>query len=405
MRVLILNQFYVPDISPTAHLAASLAEDRAARGDDVTVMTSRGGYVAPHGDAQLASKPNPNVLRLWTPEFGKSSHLRRLVDYASYYSLAMFRAATMPKQDVIIALTTPPFIALAGVLHKAAHPETRLILWNMDCYPDVVERYGMLRRDSFVSSILRRINRVIFEHVDHLVGLDSAMIELLQSQYGHHSPPATVVPNWERADLFAPHINGTDNSLTGMPPNFSFPILYLGNAGYGHDFETVLDAAELLRGTPAYFAFFGGGIRMGDLEAGVRRRALENVAIHGYVAKGNTPALMMGAKCALITLRDDALGVMSPSKMHSNLAMGLPIIYVGPERSNVDDAIKRFGCGISLRHGQDAELAAFVRHMIADPEAHRELRDRARRAFDEAYSDACTLPQFDSIVSGCERKL
>ena len=97
MRVLILNQFYVPDISPTAHLAASLAEDRAARGDDVTVMTSRGGYVAPHGDAQLASKPNPTVLRLWTPEFGKSSHLRRLVDYASFYSMALFRAATMPK--------------------------------------------------------------------------------------------------------------------------------------------------------------------------------------------------------------------------------------------------------------------------------------------------------------------
>ena len=45
MRVTIINQFYKPDLSATAHLAASLAEDRAKRGDEVTVITSSGGYV------------------------------------------------------------------------------------------------------------------------------------------------------------------------------------------------------------------------------------------------------------------------------------------------------------------------------------------------------------------------
>src|SRR6185436_1265307 len=45
LRLTVLNQFYVPDISPTAHLAASLAEHRARAGDRVTVVTSQGGYV------------------------------------------------------------------------------------------------------------------------------------------------------------------------------------------------------------------------------------------------------------------------------------------------------------------------------------------------------------------------
>ena len=43
MRLTILNQFYRPDISPTAHLSASLADHRAKAGDVVTVVTSRGG--------------------------------------------------------------------------------------------------------------------------------------------------------------------------------------------------------------------------------------------------------------------------------------------------------------------------------------------------------------------------
>ena len=53
------------------------------------------------------------------------------------------------------------------------------------------------------------------------------------------------------------------------------------------------------------------------------------------------------------------LGVMSPSKLHSNLAMSLPVIYIGPVKSNVDDAIQRFDFGVSIRHGDvDCLVAA-----------------------------------------------
>ncbi|HLX61640.1 MAG TPA: glycosyltransferase family 4 protein [Planctomycetota bacterium] len=402
MRVLILNQFYVPDLSPTAHLAASLAEDRAARGDEVTVLTSKGGYVAPNARTAVPEHKNLRVLRLWTPQFGKQTHLRRLVDYASFYSLAMMRALTLPKQDVIVALTTPPFIALAGVLHKAAHPQTRLILWNMDCYPDVIERCGLIPQGGVVSSMLRRINRLIFERIDHLVGLDTAMIELLRKKYAPATLKCSVVPNWERASMFPASSNGNSAHTPQFTTENPFKIIYLGNAGYGHNFDAVLDAAEMLRGAPVQFDFYGGGARWGGLVDDVAARKLGNMRMHGYVAKEDTPKLMATAHCALITLRDDALGVMSPSKLHSNLAMGLPVIYVGPEKSNVDDAIRRFGCGISLRHGQSAELAAFVRTLMTNEGAYEAFHASARRAFDEAYCDERTLPMFDAVIRNGE---
>ena len=46
MRITIVNQYYPPDMSPTAHLVASLAEHRARRGDEVTVVTSAARYTA-----------------------------------------------------------------------------------------------------------------------------------------------------------------------------------------------------------------------------------------------------------------------------------------------------------------------------------------------------------------------
>ena len=126
---------------------------------------------------------------------------------------------------------------------------------------------------------------------------------------------------------------------------------------------------------------------------------LSNVVLRGYVPKDDTPAVMAGADLALITLDDRSLGVMSPSKLHANLAAGLPVVYVGPEGSNVDEAIRRHGVGRSLRHGDVKGLVEAIRALAAD----RTARARARQAFEDHYSDAASLPVFDRLLDGPRR--
>src|SRR3546814_8537914 len=72
MRLPLVNQYYAPDISPTAQMAASLAEHRADRGDQVTVITGRAGYlegISPAG--ALRAGPGLRIRRAWTPDLGK----------------------------------------------------------------------------------------------------------------------------------------------------------------------------------------------------------------------------------------------------------------------------------------------------------------------------------------------
>jgi hypothetical protein len=105
---------------------------------------------------------------------------------------------------------------------------------------------------------------------------------------------------------------------------------------------------------------------------------------------------MAGAHLALITLHDRSLGVMSPSKLHANLAAGLPVLYVGPEGSNVDDAITRFDTGRSVREGDVDGVVRAVHELRAD----RAAPGRARAAFEAAYCDEATLPQLDRVLDG-----
>jgi hypothetical protein len=102
---------------------------------------------------------------------------------------------------------------------------------------------------------------------------------------------------------------------------------------------------------------------------------------------------------ALITLRDSSAGVMSPSKLHSNLAAGLPVLSIGPAGSNIDEALARFGCGVSLRNGDAEGAARFLRQLCASPARRVELGQRARKAFEQAYCDQQTLPAFSRLIA------
>jgi glycosyltransferase involved in cell wall biosynthesis len=402
MRLTLINQFYPPELAPTGHMAASIAEHRAANGDQVTVVTGSGGYVAESGLTLPGVPANLKVIRLWTPRLGKTRAITRILDYAFFYALAGLRMLTLPRQDVIVSLTTPPLIAWTAVLHAWIHRSTRLVLWNMDCYPEIAEQTGVFTSGGFISRLLRILNRQLFKRLDHVICLDQAMQDILQTSYADQQPkPAfSIIPNWEPLEQFPPDLEPPPwADAPPFPSNDPFVVLYLGNAGFGHRFETVIEAAKRLREEPFVFLFVGGGQQWPWLAEAAREHALENILLHPYIPKESTPSVMALADCALITLRDRALGLISPSKLHANLAMSLPVIYIGPERSNVDTALSEFGFGLSLRHGEDEQLADYLRRLRSDSSLHARLRATARKAFDSAFNDSRTLPLFDRIFS------
>ena len=111
-----------------------------------------------------------------------------------------------------------------------------------------------------------------------------------------------------------------------------------------------------------------------------------------------TPAVLAGADCALISLDDRSIGIMSPCKMKGSLAMGIPVLYAGPTGTNVDDAITEYACGFSLRQGDVTGLVEAIRRLRSHPDLAAALSKNARRAFEETYSDRSALPRFDSLL-------
>jgi len=361
----------------------------------------RGGYVAPAEHDNHSQGP-VKVIRVWTAQLGSKTKLRRLLDWATFYLVAMGRAVMLPRQDVIVAMTTPPYIAWAGVLQKLLHPSTRLVLWNMDCYPDAAELAGVIKKNGIVSRLMRRMNRALFSRLDHLICLDVAMRDLLVPQYGprQRELPVSVVPNWERLAAFpaAGPSRGPWEKAGELGLSGKFVVLYMGNTGVGHPFDAVIAGAKRLRDRGVVFLIVGGGKRWQWLHEAKAKEQVENLVLHDYVPEEQRRAVLAAADCALITLESRMAGVMSPSKLHGNLAAGLPVIYLGPEKSNVDEAIRRFDCGISLRDGDVEGMVGFIEGLMGDQERLKNYRKAARQAFETAYCDERTLPRFCAIL-------
>ena len=402
MRLAIVNLFYPPDLSPTGHMAASLAEHRAARGDRVTVIAGTGGYVErrPRRRERRRSSDGPRIVRIWTPNLGKDNAARRLGDYLAFLAGTTFRLVAMPGQDVIVVLTSPPYALITAVAHRLVHPRARVILWSHDVYPDAVEALGTVRPGGRVAGILRGTKRRLFRWVDHVVAMDQAMLDRVLTGYARNeSPSGTAIPSWEPLALFPRGIE--PESWTGYEePELAgrFVALHLGNLGFGSRIGTIVEAAAALEGEGVTFLFVGGGARFPELARATARLRLRNVLLRGYVPREVTPSLLSGADCTLISLDDAWRGIMSPCKLNGSLAMGLPIVYAGPTGTNVDEAIERYGCGFSVRQGDVDGLTDAIRRLRKDPHMAEDISRNAREAFEAAYSDERCLPRFDEVI-------
>lgn len=233
-----------------------------------------------------------------------------------------------------------------------------------------------------------------------MVAVDAAMLDRVRTGYARDgAPEGSVIPTWEPIALF-PEAASPERWTGYEEPDLAgrFIVLHLGNLGFGHRTDTIARTAAAFADEDVTFLFVGGGARFAELADEARRQGVRNIRFRGYVPKDLTPAVLAGADAALISLDDRSIGIMSPSKMNGSLAMGVPVLYAGPEGTNVDEAITTYDCGFSLRQGDVAGLVAAIRRLRSDPALGAQLSRNARRAFLESHSDRSALPRFDALL-------
>src|ERR1700678_968296 len=151
MHILLLNEYYPPDTSATARMAAVVAE-RLAQQHDVTVVAGRPSYdpdeTYPFALLHRTIRNHVAVECVGSTAYPRHQMRRRVSNYLSYLALAVPRALAI-RPDVILAMTDPPIAGLAGAL--VASLAGKPFVYNIrDMYPDMAVGGEIVRQGRFI---------------------------------------------------------------------------------------------------------------------------------------------------------------------------------------------------------------------------------------------------------------
>jgi glycosyltransferase involved in cell wall biosynthesis len=409
--VLLLNQFFWPDVAATAQHAFDLARYLQARGDRVTAIASRSVYGTGVGALPRHEvKDGITVHRVGTTVFRSRALASRALDFVSFNLSCMVRALTLPRHDVVICLTTPPFIALVGVLLRWLKG-TRFIFWTMDLYPDVPLAAGVIRRGSPAHRAFDRLDRFCLRRADLVVVLGRCMRRRILSK-GVSAERVELITPWSDPEevklLPARGFEAPIDSLAtarasswGIRPNFvppnsfrsewgigdRFVIEYSGNCGVGHDVASVCEAMLALKDDDSIrWVFVGGGVTRPRIEEFIEANGIRNVILKPYQPRDRLGELISLGDAHLVLVADGFGGLLLPSKFYGVMAAARPAIYVGPADSEVAQVIEEAQCGYAVPNGNRDALVDAIRKLQRNPIEALAMGLRGRRALEAGYS-------------------
>lgn len=396
MHILLFNEYYPPDTSATAKMAEQVAE-ALARKHKVTVLAGRPSYDPSERYSwrllRREIRDGIAIERVGSTAYARHRMRRRVANYLSYLALAVPRALTI-RPDVLLAMTDPPVAGIAGaaVARLAGVP----FVYNIrDMYPDmaiggeiVQPSKSVARWESLHRHALRGAARVIVlgdDMRERILGKGVAPERVFVVRDGTLPPGPSPDPSDPEAQRALREIRG----------NFSFVALHAGNLGFYGAWNTLIEAAKILRNEHIGIVFVGDGAQKRKIEEAAAD--LPNVRFLPFRPASEIPLVMMAGDVHLITIRRGLEGVVVPSKIYSTLAAGRPVLAVAAANSDAARIAMQSGCGLAADPDDAEAVAGAILRMRDNPAALAEMSARAREVACN-YARVNELDRFAEIV-------
>ncbi len=275
-----------------------------------------------------------------------------IFDYLKITRALKKEAAKLPAQDIVISMTDPPLLAIAAY-KIARHLGAKHVHWCMDIYPDLLPVMGK-NVPKFAYRIAQNKMLKTLKKADALVPISKCMARYM----AHQTLPRhkmTIIENWPDAILSE---NNNEDTSDSIFKEQKFRVLYAGTVGLAHDFGTVIKAAKILQRSNPEVEFVvtkrGRGIE--ELQDKIKLHGLTNIRLIKPQAYKKLPQFLAEGDLHLITMREEAVGKLLPSKFYNACAVKRPVIFIGPKECDLDYKITRHDCGISVRNGDGKAL-------------------------------------------------
>ena len=342
-------------------------------------------------------KGKMTIRRLPMLPRGSGSKLRIVLNYFTYFLstlLYTLHIAFFNKRYDIVFVhhTSPIFISISPILYKLFRRKAKLVLWDLDIWPDTLKAVNAVKSESALV-LIEKMVKAIYGRYDHiLVGSKSFVDIVCQRVKG---VPVSYFPNWAE-DVF------TQGVVTQPEKEPEFPqglkIMFAGNIGAAQDMATVFEAAKLVKDQPVQWLFVGDGRRRNWLEEQVNSNGMhEQFTFYGNNPISLMPYFFSKADVMLVSLKDEEIFRKTvPAKVQAYMAFEKPIL--GLLSGEGSELIKEADCGWAAASGDATALAEAVRQIVKLSETERlEKAKKGKIYFDQNFRKDLRVQQLNLL--------
>lgn len=353
MKILILTQYFPPEVGAPQNRLFELAVRLKQKGAEVTILTAMPNYPQMEIHKEYEGKfykfenmDGLNVHRSWIYVSKSKGIFKRLLNYFSFVKtsawIGMFK---LGKFDYIICESPPLFLGITAYFLKKIKG-AKLIFNVSDLWPESAEKLGLVTNKFFLRSATR-LEEFLYRKSDLISGQTQGICKNISSRFPNkkvywlpngvdlsYYNNDTVVSNWRKENNFSED---------------DFILLYAGIIGHAQGLEVIINAAEKLKNhSNIKFILLGSGPEKEKLQLLKQTLKTENVFFFDAVTKKEMPSIVSAIDVAVIPLkRLDLFKGAIPSKIFENLAMKKPIL-LGVEGEAKDLFIDEGKCGLAF---------------------------------------------------------
>lgn len=397
-KVLFVSQVFYPDTTSTSQLFTSMFAEMAPEGHDIEVLCT-----FPSGKQGREKKwprredyKGIHIRRLGFRIDHKKNVINRLLSYVGFLVPTFFILLTRRRDDVVLGVTNPPFLAQA-LWFASVIRGVKYQYMILDAYPESLIALGM-SPTSIGARIWFWINRLAYKRADKMVVLGRDMTTLLEKNYGIDPKEVVYIPHWSAIEAPEPKRVEESAMLKRLGLQDKFVVQYSGNMGMWHDMNIFVRAAKALEDDPRiHFLFIGSGARRDEAVALSEELGTNNITWHDFVPLSEVRESLSSCHVALISLRAGFEGVAVPSKLYGILMSGRPIIAKVPLETETAYAVKENDCGLVVAPDDLDGLVAAIRELASDPDRAARMGRNAFNAYRTKYTQDQAIEAFSNL--------
>lgn len=407
MRILLLPDYFSPEIFASSYLFENRNEAFANEGFDMIVYTpspTRG--VNRNVSYQKVEFLYKNHLELHRFDMvGESKNtMQRLVRYFLCSVSQFFKALFTRKFDIVLLGSTPPFQGAVGAALKIIRNK-RFVYGIQDIFPDSLVSTGITKKGSLIWKIGRIIENFTYKYADKIIVISEDFKKNIMAK-GVPEDKIVVVYNWvdQNAVIDIPR---DKNKLFDkyQLDRSKFYIEYSGNIGLTQNMDMLLEVMKDLKTMhpDIGLVLVGEGAYKAQVEEIVERDNLTNVTMIPFLPYEDISYVFSLGDAGLVISKPGVGANSVPSKTWSIMSASRPVL-ANFDENELKDILAGNECGIFTKAGDKEAFKQSIIKLYENRELCKKYGANGRQfVMDNLTREVGTQKYVDVIKEVCKK--